>query len=1009
MTADPYLNYPDETKTYHYINQHHYRGRTVHCDLRFQTDQDFLIGWTLLDGITDEIKEPVLTLKDAKELDTKDIFKIDWKTGKPKKREIKDGVIRAAAIRALEKKPEPLAWFEVEGVTPPGSVGATKEFPGVFHIIDRGIVEYGAQKPYFHEYFLSEGKMTGRIAFRMIGREMAQAAALVDHEVAAILRLQEPGDLVGKGLLPPGVPEEEPRVPYYWVAMLDIDPTPYVLSTGAVEKKWLPPKGISALPRAIRKNVPKRLQFWKFDKKQALEAREELAGMEELGIQMARHAHDKCMDCDAPPTLEVLWAEGMAHAWFCQKHFQDFAKKHIKECAAQGFDTDIISVKEILDGEASPHFQDNKNPNIWPTLLRDFRKELVLAAEPSQSKAEFILQHHWWRGPIVIRFGPSTEHWDLRILQDKKIWHLVLKNNPLDVKAAMGYEKPCTNLEAMEKGKKGTEELEPSTEWNPTKDTPAFIKALDFGDCVVLEDSDLFKKVDFKGKELKGPYAFTREDPDSDFWIMSASDLTKTELSSTIDKGGNTMVDEITVETEEQKAAQAEGQATPAGEQAAPPADQESSESPTEANKPSEKAIEALKESLDILKPFKDDFSARVKRAIDTIAGGAGYGYPPVYEYPKPGEYPKPYPYPEVEEFTTPPEAVEAIKKALEILQPFKDEYSARVKYSIDVLAGAAGYGYPKPYVASCQIDKITLLESDEPTHSLEVTIIKPGPSTALMDGKPVVYSEAVLKESIPLWDGAAAFCDHFNKSVRNIAGVVYSPWWEDSVKAKLRILDPNVYTFLCQLIADRDNNLPIPDIGISADLQVNVAASDDIIEVTDILRVNSADIVFSPAAGGSFDRVLNAAGISIPSSEQHEPAPGSSPKKTEGAESEEELVPVSRVRDLQSTADKLRVDLSEKESLNIKLQEQVENDVTKYRDVLVQANPLIPEELIQGASVEELDASIVKATQVVEKVKSSIDESTRIPAGSPVRSGPDLSEMSASEKIKHGLTQSSK
>ncbi len=238
MSADPYLNYPDESKTYHYVNQHHYRGRTVHCDLRFQTDQDFLIGWTLLDGITGEIKAPVLTLKDARALDAKDIFKIDWKKGKVKPREIKGGVIRPADIRALEKKPEPVAWFEVEGVTPPGSVGATKEFPGVFHIIDRGTVEYGTQKPYFHEYFLSQGKLKGRICFRMIGRELAQALALVDHEVAAILRLEEQVDLAGKGLLPPGVEEEEPRVPYYWVLMQPLDQTPYVLSKGAISQNF---------------------------------------------------------------------------------------------------------------------------------------------------------------------------------------------------------------------------------------------------------------------------------------------------------------------------------------------------------------------------------------------------------------------------------------------------------------------------------------------------------------------------------------------------------------------------------------------------------------------------------------------------------------------------------------------------------------------------------------------------------------------------------------------------
>lgn len=897
MSADPYLNYPDESKTYHYVNQHHYRGRTVHCDLRFQTDQDFLIGWTLLDGITGEIKDPVLTLKDARALDAKDIFKIDWKKGKVKPREIKGGVIRPADIRALEKKPEPVAWFEVEGVTPPGSVGATKEFPGVFHIIDRGTVEYGTQKPYFHEYFLSQGKLKGRICFRMIGRELAQALALVDHEVAAILRLEEPVDLAGKGLLPPGVEEEEPRVPYYWVLMQPLDQTPYVLSKGAIEKNWLPPKGTSALPKLIRDKIPPEVKFWEMAKSQALAAR-----------------------------------------------------------------------KKLLDIKALTH---------------------------STSKAVFIVQHHWWRGQIVVRFGPSTEHWDIRILQDDKIWHLVLKNNPLGSQSVMGYEKPCTDLSSMEKGKKGVEELEPGTPWNPTKDTPAFIEALDFGSCTILEDSDTFKKVEFHGQELKGLYAFTREAPESDFWIMSRSDLPKGKQSAMLKEGGLNMGD-LTLEQVE-----AQAEIIPAGEakiDALPDVKNET--------KPSKEAIAALKEALSLLQPIKDELSKRVQYAIDVLAGGAGYGYPEPGEYPKPYDYTKPYQYPEPGEYPKPlsEEVINTLKEALSKLQPFKEEFSDQVKYSIDVIAGAAGYGYPEPYGIEHELMEAAPTSFDEPSHSLEVTIIKPGEAKATLDGKQVVYPEEVLKDSLPLWDGATAFCDHFNKSVRNIVGVFYQPFWDGAVKAKLRILDDNVYNFLSQLIADREASLPIPDVGISADLQVATLSQDGTVEITQILRVNSADIVFSPAAGGSFDRVLNAAGISSPESSQNKPAPGSSPEHREGAESEKELVPVSRVRDLQSTADKLRADLKDMEGTNSKLQQDMESATAKYREVLVKANPTIPDELIQGTSIEELDRSVEKAQGVVEKIKSSIEETSRIPVGAPVRSGVDISALSPPEKVAYGL-----
>jgi len=480
-SGDPYMHYPDESKTYHYVNQHHYRGRSCHSDLRFETDKGYLIGWTLLDSIEGKVDKDVLTLQDAQHFDKQHIWKIDWETGKVKERKVRGGAVRPADIRALEKKPEPIEWLKVEGATPPGTPGSTKEFPGVFSIVDRGIVEYGTQKPYFHEYFLSQGILKGRICFRMIGRESLSSPSTGEGQgEGEILPPREeetpvtfspviasPSSVIARSeatkqshfkadlhhILPPGEEEEAPRVPYYWVLMQPLDQTPYVLSDGAIEKDWLPPKGVSALPKAIKENVPDRLKFWNLSRKEALEPRKELASMEEL-------------------------------------------------------------VTPVIASRSSERSEESAK----------------------QSNPSFVLQHHWWRGPIIVRFGPSTEHWDLRIAfpsplmgegkgeGEKEIWHLVLKNNPIRARSVMGYQKPCTAPEAMEKGKKGTEELEPGTDWNPTKDTPAFIKALDWGHCVILEDSAAFKKVEFKSDKLQGLFIFTRED-DTDFWTMSQSQL----------------------------------------------------------------------------------------------------------------------------------------------------------------------------------------------------------------------------------------------------------------------------------------------------------------------------------------------------------------------------------------------------------------------------------------------------------------------------------------------------
>jgi len=51
--------------------------------------------------------------------------------------------------------------------------------------------------------------------------------------------------------------------------------------------------------------------------------------------EKARHSRDHCMNCDSPPTVDVLWAEGMARAWFCDdcyakwENLDDVVAKHV--------------------------------------------------------------------------------------------------------------------------------------------------------------------------------------------------------------------------------------------------------------------------------------------------------------------------------------------------------------------------------------------------------------------------------------------------------------------------------------------------------------------------------------------------------------------------------------------------------------------------------------------------------------------------------------------------------
>ena len=211
-------------KKYRYVLQAHFRGKSVHGDMRFEKD-DHLEGFTLAIAVKDELKKPVLTLADAKaEMTDSSNWKMDFASLASKQRE--GGIEK---ISCSPKTDQPKVWLDMEGVTDkqePGEpipVGATKRFPGVFLIVRKGLYEPGADKPDFKEFFTQDG----RIVFRYI-----------------------PGL---KGL------KWE-----YWKAE---DQTPYVLSDRAVSIGWMPPIGQSSLPSPWEKKIPQNFRYWEHGEK----------------------------------------------------------------------------------------------------------------------------------------------------------------------------------------------------------------------------------------------------------------------------------------------------------------------------------------------------------------------------------------------------------------------------------------------------------------------------------------------------------------------------------------------------------------------------------------------------------------------------------------------------------------------------------------------------------------------------------------------------------------------
>ena len=85
---------------------------------------------------------------------------------------------------------------------------------------------------------------------------------------------------------------------------------------------------------------------------------------------------------------------------------------------------------------------------------------------------------------------------------------------------------------------------------------------------------------------------------------------------------------------------------------------------------------------------------------------------------------------------------------------------------------------------------------------------------------------------------------------------------------------------------------------------------------------------------------------------------------------------------------------------------------VGSYKALVLEANPVVPGELITGESIEEISGSLEKAKAVVGKVKEGLAAEAKavtVPAGAPARTEPDLSSLSSTEKIKYAIAQNGK
>ena len=108
-----------------------------------------------------------------------------------------------------------------------------------------------------------------------------------------------------------------------------------------------------------------------------------------------------------------------------------------------------------------------------------------------------------------------------------------------------------------------------------------------------------------------------------------------------------------------------------------------------------------------------------------------------------------------------------------------------------------------------------------------------------------------------------------------------------------------------------------------------------------------------------------------------------------------------ARISELESA---VQSRVEEVEAVNARLAQAVE----LYRASLLASEPDVPEDMVQGATVEAVQESLERARQMVAQVRGRLEaqaSTERTPLGAPARSSPDLSALSPQEKILMGLS----
>ena len=133
--------------------------------------------------------------------------------------------------------------------------------------------------------------------------------------------------------------------------------------------------------------------------------------------------------------------------------------------------------------------------------------------------------------------------------------------------------------------------------------------------------------------------------------------------------------------------------------------------------------------------------------------------------------------------------------------------------------------------------------------------------------------------------------------------------------------------------------------------------------------------------------------------------------KETQGTpETPENPNEVSAPEDLEAIKAELEEEKQAKAAAELaSTREAKDQAVAKYLNMAKALNPAVPEGIIAGETIEEIDASVEKGKGIVDAVKKAMEseaKETRVPAGAPTRTEISVEGLTPREKIAAGIQQ---